>query len=379
MENSHMKILYLCTFYHIAMLYHQQKAALEKRGHTVSVFNSTKFGSGVAEKFAAVVQDENVVHVECWNDTDRLLFFPRQHKIEKQLIKAYDLSDFDLIHAHLLVSSGYTARRMKKKFGLKYVLSVRATDLTGFIRIPFFRRMAIKNAEEAEGLLFLSGCHKEEFMDKYVPKKKRKMFENKSVIIGNPLEKFWEEHTAGSHKNVDKSNIRILLIGRINPIKNIPVAAEAVKILRDKGINVSLTVVGEVEDKEEENKLRKYDFLKLLPFMDHEKLINVYMNHDIFLLPSKIETFGRVYVEAMSQGLPVIYSKGQGFDKAYPEGEVGYSAPCDDPECIADKILDIVNDYGRISDNCIRNVSDFYEDNIIDKIEQFYSRSVNNN
>lgn len=372
-----MRILYLCTFYHIAMLYNQQKTALKKRKHSVTVFNSTKIGSGVAEKFVPVVQDKDVVHVECWNDVDRILFFPRQWKIEKQLLKAYKLDEYDLMHAHLLVSSGYTARRMKRKYGLKYVLSVRATDLTGFIRLPFFRRMAIKNAEEAEGLLFLSRCHKEEFMNKYVPENKRKAFENKSVIIGNPLEKFWEEHTAIVHKSIDKSNIRVLLIGRINPVKNIPAAAEAVKILRDRGMNVTLTVVGEVEDKEEENKLRSYDFIKILPFMTQEKLIDVYKNHDVFLLPSRVETFGRVYVEAMSQGLPVLYSKGQGFDKAYPDGEIGYAVPCSDSGYIADRIIDIVNDYERISDNCIKHASDFYEDNIIDKIEQFYSRSDN--
>ena len=40
-----------------------------------------------------------------------------------------------------------------------------------------------------------------------------------------------------------------------------------------------------------------------------------------FCLPSHAETFGLVYVEAMSQGLPIIY-EGQGFDKQFQDGEV---------------------------------------------------------
>ena len=36
------------------------------------------------------------------------------------------------------------------------------------------------------------------------------------------------------------------------------------------------------------------------------------------------ESFGLTYAEAMSQGVPVIYSKGQGFDGQFKEGVVGY-------------------------------------------------------
>ena len=38
----------------------------------------------------------------------------------------------------------------------------------------------------------------------------------------------------------------------------------------------------------------------------------IYRENDIYVMPSIIETFGLVYAEAMSQGLPVIYTRGQG-------------------------------------------------------------------
>lgn len=40
---------------------------------------------------------------------------------------------------------------------------------------------------------------------------------------------------------------------------------------------------------------------------------------DIFVMPSKPETFGLVYVEALSQGLPILYAKGEGFDGYFDE------------------------------------------------------------
>ncbi len=373
-----MKILYLCTYYHEALLYKQQKDALTKRGHTVKVFNAAKYGAPVAEKFKAAILDKDVVHEECFGENDRKLFFPRQAKTEKALLKAYNPKDFDLMHAHLMVGSGFTARRIKKKYGLKYVVSCRTTDLIGFIRLPFFHKLAVNNAKESSGILFLSGCHKDEFFEKFVPEKYRAEFEKKSVVIGNPLETFWEEHKAEPRKALREENkVHILLVGRINKVKRIPNAIEAVRILRDKGLDADLTVVGAVEDKEELEKISGIDFVNILPFMKPEELIKVYEKSDIFLLPSKIETFGRVYAEAISRGLPVVYTRGQGFDRVRPDGEIGYSVDCENPSEIAEKLMLILDNYAEISKNCIETAKDFYEDEIISKIEKFYTDSVN--
>ena len=56
-----------------------------------------------------------------------------------------------------------------------------------------------------------------------------------------------------------------------------------------------------------------------------------------------------VYAEAMSQGLPVIYSEGQGFDGQFENGEVGFSIDSHDPVSVADGIKKAVSDYSLIS------------------------------
>ena len=58
---------------------------------------------------------------------------------------------------------------------------------------------------------------------------------------------------------------------------------------------------------------------------DKEELIKLYRDSHIFTMPSITESFGLVYAEAMTQALPVVYTKGQGFDGQFPDGEVGYS------------------------------------------------------
>jgi len=350
--------------------------ALAIRGHQVKAFNSAKFGEGVAEKFQPIM-DEKVIHVECWNKIDRLLFFPRQWKIEKKLKYSYDLTQFDLLHSQLLLSSGYSALRMKRKYGIPYVLSVRVTDLTGFIKLPYFQKMALNIVKHANGVLFLSKCHKEEFVTRFLPQNEKEEFFRKSVVIGNSLEKFWAEHTAEPRKEkVNVQKLRILTVAKIRPIKNLSIAAEAVEALRERGFGATLTVIGENQDPIEYEKLKQYSCVQVLDFMKKGDLLNAYRAHDIFLLPSKNETFGRVYVEAMSQGLPILYTIRQGFDKAFPDGQVGYSIPCDSPQTIADRIEDIIQNYTEMSAQCIKGSKMYHEDHITNQVEKFYRQAL---
>lgn len=370
-----MKIIFLCTFYHRALLFRQQMDALEKRGHYIRTFNSAEYGEGIDEKFLPII-DDKVVHVECWNNLDRIMFFPRQFKIEKQLEKAYDLTKFDLLHSHFLISSGYSAMRIKKKYGLPYIVSVRQTDLSRYMKVSFFRNLASKIIRESNGVLFLSKSYQEQLTREFLPKDKEIIMQ-KSVVIGNCLENFWRDNCAlGMERKIDEKNLKILSVCQIYALKNLPVAAKAVQELTNRGYKVTFTVIGEIKDFKELRKIQQYDFVRILPFMKKEELINEYRNHDIFLMPSRMETFGRVYAEAMSQGLPVLYTKGQGFDNIFPDGTVGYSVPSDDIEYIADRIEDIVKNYNVISSSCLKLCSDFFEDTIIEKIELFYKNAL---
>ena len=374
-----MKILHLCTFYHRAMLFRQQMDGMSRRGHYVRAFNSAMRGEGIAEKFKPIM-DDMVKHVECYQLLDAELYYPRQWKTEAALLHAYQITDFDLIHAHMLFNGGYTALRMKKRYGKPYVVSVRMADFTGHIsiRAPYFKGFAKKILDNASGVLFLSNSSKKDLCRILLNEEQQAALEKKCVVIGNALEPYWSEHHAEprSGKFDPSKELRLLAVAKIQPSKNLATAALAVEELQRRGYKASLTVIGEDQNHRELEKITSHPCVNYISFMGKEALCEQYAAHDIFLLPSRNETFGRVYAEAMTQGLPVLYSADQGFDGYFPEGEVGYAVQSGDPSDIADKVEKILKDYPAISARCVSGSSLFDEKIILDALERFYNNAL---
>ena len=153
--------------------------------------------------------------------------------------------------------------------------------------------------------------------------------------------------------------MKLLFAGRIDRNKNVPTIQKAMEILRERGYDLSLTVVGRVADEKEFEVIRADANTQYVPAMPKEELITLYREHNIFVMPSFTESFGLVYVEAMSQGLPVIYSKGQGFDGQFPEGQVGYSVDAHNAADVADGIERVIQNFDRIKENVADSAKKF--------------------
>ena len=72
-----------------------------------------------------------------------------------------------------------------------------------------------------------------------------------------------------------------------------------------------------------------------LGVLSKTEIIDLMHMTSFFIMVSHSETFGLVYIEAISQCLPIIYTKGQGVDGYFKDGEVGYKADSRDIDSIA--------------------------------------------
>ncbi len=291
---------------------------------------------------------------------DRLLFHLKHRKILADIEKRFDINDYSILHAHSLFSNGYIAMRLRKKYGVPFIVAVRNTDVnTFFRRILPLRDLGIRILREADRIVFLSKPYRDKVLNSYIPAIFKDEIDRKSIIIPNGIDEFWLANRIEKEAPLNPNLLKLLQVGDINKNKNIKTTIKAVKQMIEKNNCVQLTVVGKIKDQRIYKRIKRLPFISCISHRTKEDLIGIYRTHDIFVLPSIHETFGLVYAEAMSQGLPVIYSKGQGFDDQFPEGEVGFHVDSFDHSDIVKKIKQIVLDYSEISERCTELSSRF--------------------
>ena len=78
--------------------------------------------------------------------------------------------------------------------------------------------------------------------------------------------------------------------------------------------------------------------------LDKKDLCKVFAESDIFVMVSHSETFGLVYIEALSQGLPILYTRGQGIDGTLKE-KIGEAADSYDENSIKKAICRLIDEY----------------------------------
>jgi len=304
---------------------------------------------------------------------DRYIFHLKHYKIYKDIIKKYDIKNYSIIHAHSLFSNGYIAMKLKQNYGVPYIVAVRDTDVNVFFhKMLHLRKTGINILKEATTIVFLSRTYRELVIDKYIPIDLKEEVYRKTAIIPNGIDDFWFQNI-GNIKDIQKKDrIKLLHVGVISKRKNISMTIKTAKILQNRGYDVDLTVVGRIDNNHIYKQIKDVQFTKYIPPIPKEELIKIYRENDIFVMPSITETFGLVYAEAMSQGLPVIYTRGQGFDGQFKDGIVGYSVNCFDAEEIANRIEDIINNYSVISNNAINKVKKFDWNALVSIYEYIY-------
>jgi glycosyltransferase involved in cell wall biosynthesis len=360
-----LKVLHINSNYLYTTLHEEMIQNLNLKGIENTVFMPT---SG---KIKYVVEPKGYVYnPTCFSDKDRYFFHGKQIKILNSLKESLDIASYDILHAHTLFTDGGIAYKLKKETHRPYVVAVRNTDVNTFFKyMAHLRGYGVRILKEAEKVIFISENYRSLVLDKYIPAKMEKEIFNKSEVIPNGIDNYWFENR-GYPKTLKNSgkDINLIYAGTINKNKNIITTSKAVETLCKKGYNIKFTVVGKVADKSIYQKIKNKPYINYLEQKSKEELIDIYRANDIFVMPSITETFGLVYAEAMSQGLPVIYSKGQGFDGQFEEGKVGYHVNSRNAKEISKRVMEIVGNYEKISSNSLNLYKKY---NWIDIAEQY--------
>ena len=362
-----MNILHICNNFISSTVHQRMAQASRKLGLRNTVFAPVVTLEGRVKP----IEDEHAV--ACVNSLDRFFFHHKQKKTYNALKKAVDVSDYDYLHTHCVFTDGNVAMRLKKELGLPYLVTINNTDLNHFFKLRvLLRKRGVRIMQEADAIVFIAEPYRKAVFERYIPQKLHAELLGKTHIIPFGMDDFWFEHLAQPKQLSEDKKLHLFYAGDINANKNITLTVEAIRLLRQQGWNITLSLAGKVHDEALLASLTAESFVCYLGLMDREGLLEQYRQADIFAMPSHRDTFGLVYAEAMSQGTPVLYTRGQGFDEQFPDGTVGYAVSDCDPEEMADRILRIAENYHALSAACIRNTDKFNWENIAKQYRSIY-------
>ena len=369
-----MKILHINSYYNGENFYKNLYNKQEEEGLKIEVYVPVTQNTDISNPAWGGYTKVSKNH----SKYDRLFFHVKHKKIYNDIRKKYSLENFSLAHAHSLFSNGYIAMKLKAEYNLPYIVAVRNTDVNLFFkRMLHLRNLGVNILREASKIIFLSKSYRDLVIEKYVPENLKENFYKKSVVIPNGIDDFWFTNIDEKKTNPISKNLKLLYVGDINKNKNIVTSIKSIEILEKNNFKVDFTIVGKIKDKDIYEIMKKNPSVHYIPRQPKDLLINIYRNNDIFIMPSITETFGLVYAEALSQGLPVVYSRGQGFDRQFEEGQVGYHVHATDSDDIAQKILAITKEYILISNRCIENSKVFEWGKITKKYNDIYNNVFN--
>lgn len=266
-----------------------------------------------------------------------------------KLYKFYKKHRFDIIHTHTS-KAGFVGRIAAVMYGAKMVVH----SPHGHIFYGYFGKLKTRiyiimeqiAARFTDRMLVFTDLAIQDHLDVGVGK--REMF--RVVPSGVPIDMYLQPATppekVRQSLNIPLSAKVIGGCARIDHVKGVRFLVEAFFKLASKRDDIYLVVAGEGDEREELTAL-----IKEKGFEDRAMLLglrrdipDLYHAMDIFVLPSLNEGYGKVIVEAMSAGRPVVATNVGGVSTIVQDGITGLLVPPGNATAIADAVEKLLND-----------------------------------
>lgn len=367
------EIIHINSYYISSTLHKELVSKLKNYGYKQHVYIPIGTKKHYGKYDLENSKNVKITYSYCFNKISRLLWPIKILKIWLDFKKVYRYNSNQIIHAHTLIVNGIIAYLAYKKWKTPYIITIRNTDINFFLKRSFIiRKIATKILDKASVVITLSPAYKDIQLPKFLSDEKYNCLKKKISVIPNGINDYWLENKFKISKTEEIPEI--LFVGRLIKRKNLKTLIKACEILNTNGCSVKLNVVGDgtllkyFEKRRYATEIHYYGKIN-----DKNELIKLYRKSTLLAVPSFTESFGLIYPEAMSQGLPVIYTKGQGFDGFYPDGFIGFSINPKDPFDISDKIKRIISNHSYFSENAYMKSSDFSWDNVAKKLSDTYN------
>ena len=249
----------------------------------------------------------------------------------------------DMIIAHFAFESGNAAEYINQKENIPYILFEHSSYFMSRGKSLEITKSVYQNASAVIAV--------SEFLSRQI----EEFAAIKPLIIPNLI-----DEDVFFFKRTIHENFKIISVGRIVPWKQFDFIVEATNSLHKKGIHVKVDIVGTGS---EEGKLKRLvqeygieDSVRFLGIVKNEDIPDLYCKSDLFVLPSKGETFGVVYLEALACGIPVVATNVGGAGEFIDDSN-GLLIDCSSANNVEKAIISIHENYGKYNGRLISDAA----------------------
>jgi N-acetyl-alpha-D-glucosaminyl L-malate synthase BshA len=293
--------------------------------------------------------------------------------------------ELDLVHVHYAIPHATSAWVAKEMLGaerdLKIVTTLHGTDITLVGLHPSFQAITQFSILKSHGMTSVSSFLKDRTVEDFnVPEERIRVIPN---FIDPSLFRRDKERCHRATLAPEGEKI-VMHISNFRPVKRIPDVVEVfARISRE--VPARLVLVGDGPERARAmDKATELGVLDKVLFLGkHQSVDELLACADLFLLPSKNESFGLSALEALACGTPVIGSDMGGLPEVVVHGETGFLFPLGNVEEMADAGISLLKDQDRWTRfSCAARsdaVARFSNDRVVPMYEDLYRDVIEGN
>ena len=247
-------------------------------------------------------------------------------RVLRQISKLHSVKPIDVIHAHAALPCGHAAALLSRRLDIPCVVTVHGLDVfntcsLGGIPAEWRREVSVDVYRAARTVICISG-KVQEILKAGTPARSAIVYNGANPLLFSP-----------NPDEMGTSNHEILVVGNLLPSKGHELVLRALGSLRLSFPQLRCRIIGEGPERARFEALaRRMGIAEQVQFVGRQRRSEVaeaMRRCSVFVLPSRNEGLGCVYLEAMSCGKPVVACRGQGIEELIDHGKNGWLIPVD--------------------------------------------------
>lgn len=307
---------------------------------------------------------------------------PYELALSSKLVDTVKLFGIDLLHVHYAIPhayAGYMAKKMLEEEGihLPMITTLHGTDITLVGKHPFYKTAVNFSINQSDVVTSVSENLKQRTLEFFDIRKEIEVVPN--FIDKN---KYSTSFTDCQRSLMAEDHERIIThVSNFRQVKHIPDVIHIFNKVQQK-IPAKLVMVGEGPEKENAEFLcEQLGIMDKVHFLGNSNEIDrILCFSDLFLLPSKTESFGLAALEAMINRVAVISTNTGGIPEVNKHGITGFLSEVGDVEDMAKNALKILQDdeiLEKFKENAAVVAKEFDILKVLPLYEEIYQKAYN--